>query len=249
MIKEKLDEYLEFDSSLLFGDGTFITDFRDRGITYTKLVRVFGGALRDIIAEQPINDVDILIGTKSMNFVDKVLVEMGYIYHESLAPKDLSSVYDMNMVISEPHSYVKGNKVVQLIRPRVMSVDKPSLVTQDLYKQSFIDLIANVDISCCGISYDGKNLYQNYPGAISHAKMKKFIVNNFAKMYNQKRISHRRWKLIDRGWEELNGLSDYRDFKIDAIFDAETFEYIDESNKVPHNTKQFNGDLDINFFL
>jgi hypothetical protein len=243
MIKQKLDEYLEFDSSLLFGDDTFITnELKDRGIIYNKLVRVFGGALRDIIAGQKINDVDILIGTKSMNFVDKVLVENGYIYHENLAPKDLSSVYDMNMVISEPYSYVKGTKVVQLIRPRVMSVERPSDVTQDLYTQTFIDLIANVDISCCGISYDGKNLYQNYPGAISHAKHRKFLVNNLAKMYNQKRISSRRWKLINRGWEELNGVADYRDFKIDAIFDIENFEYIDESKTI---NKKKNKEFDL----
>ena len=57
MIKEKLDEYLEFDSNLLFNR----TPIEEHSIKFKRLVRVFGGAIRDIIAGQKINDVDNFI--------------------------------------------------------------------------------------------------------------------------------------------------------------------------------------------
>lgn len=44
MVKEKINQYLELDSQELFID---------------PLVRIFGGAVRDSIAEDEIRDVDI----------------------------------------------------------------------------------------------------------------------------------------------------------------------------------------------
>jgi tRNA nucleotidyltransferase/poly(A) polymerase len=52
-----------------------------------RLVRIFGGAIRDIIAEQQINDVDILVGAQSSRLVELTLKEQGYTYMESLTPK------------------------------------------------------------------------------------------------------------------------------------------------------------------
>lgn len=43
IIKSKIDEYLEFDSNLLL---------QNKNI---DLIRIFGGAIRDIIAEMPMN--------------------------------------------------------------------------------------------------------------------------------------------------------------------------------------------------
>ena len=33
------------------------------------------------------------------------------------------------------------------------------ILNQQIYEKSFKDLIRNVDISCCGVSYDGENVY------------------------------------------------------------------------------------------
>ena len=44
-IRQSLNEYLEFDSNQLF-------------VSKINLVRIFGGSIRDIIANQPINDID-----------------------------------------------------------------------------------------------------------------------------------------------------------------------------------------------
>ena len=61
MIKEKLDEYLEFDSNELF-------NFKN------SLVRVFGGAIRDIIANMPINITLMLFYIVRIKFFQLMLM-------------------------------------------------------------------------------------------------------------------------------------------------------------------------------
>jgi hypothetical protein len=137
-VKSKLDDYLEFDSDYLFKN--------------VDLVRIFGGSIRDIIAGEKINDVDILVGSKSIGYVKHVLSENGYIHLNDFTKKDLGEIYSRIHVISEPHTWVKGSKVVQLIRPRV------NTKVYNEYIQNYYDLLSNVDMSCCGISYDGKKI-------------------------------------------------------------------------------------------
>jgi hypothetical protein len=49
---------------------------------------------------------------------------------------------------------------------------------EEIYKKSFIDLIRNVDISCCGLSYSLDNgLEEYYKNAILHAHCGVFSVN------------------------------------------------------------------------
>jgi hypothetical protein len=196
MIKEKLDEYLEFDSNLIFNR----VPIEDYGIKLKRLVRIFGGAIRDIIAGQTINDVDILVGAQSSKLVELTLKENGYTYMESLTPKDLSSVYTDIHVINEPRTWMKGTKIVQLIRP-VIRVKRDSDLRY--YEKGFVDLIQNVDISCCGVSWDGVHLYENFPNAIAHCQNLSFYVNRRAKMYSEKRSAMRSYKFIERGWRKI----------------------------------------------
>lgn len=224
MIKEKLDEYLEFDSNLLFNR----TPIEEHSIMLKRLVRVFGGAIRDIIAGQKINDVDILVAPQSGGLVEFTLKEAGYTYIESLVPKDLASVYSDIQVISEPRTWMKGTKIVQVIRPRLNS-NQPKE-----YEQMFIDLIQNVDISSCGVSWDGENLYENYPNAITNCQNLSFYINRSAKMYSSKRASHREWKLLERGWTKIerDNTAISRDQRIESILsDKPPIDYISELPK------------------
>jgi hypothetical protein len=80
------------------------------------------------------------------------------------------------------------------------------------------ELLKNVDLSCCGLSFDGRFLYEDYNNAILHAKSKVFSVNKNAFMYSHKRIDHRRYKLMDRGWKQIeNTIENNRDLKIDLL--------------------------------
>lgn len=203
-IRKSISEYLEFDSDELFR-------------SKFNLIRIFGGAIRDIIAEQPIHDIDILCGSKALEYIEMILGQNGYHYIEMLNGKDLQEMYSEIHIINEPKTWIKGKKIVQLIRP---SVRLPVGVADipEAYKIGFTDLIANVDLSCCGVSYDGETLHEDYPNALLHCQSKVFSVNKKAKMYSHKRVSHRIHKLIDRGWKEIeNTISNNRDLKINII--------------------------------
>lgn len=222
MIKEELDKYLEFDSKLLFNN----TDINENGIKLKNLTRIFGGAIRDIITGQNINDIDIIVGSKYCQYIEIILKENGYVYMESLLPKDLNSLYSDISIINEPRTWMKGNKIVQLIRPVIPSKNtNPSPALGNIteiniknYEIGFIDLIQNVDISCCGVSWDGETLYENYPNAILHCQNRIFYINTNAKMYSYRRALFRREKLINRGWKNIEDLvNTQRDIRIDSI--------------------------------
>lgn len=199
-IKDKLDEYLEFDSSALF-------EYRG------YLVRVFGGSIRDIIAGEKINDVDILIGSKALNYVEEVLQQRGYRFFEQLNGKDLQEMYSEIHIIAEPKTWIKGDKIVQLIRPSINSGG-----SEKAYIKGFSELVSNVDLSCCGVSWDGKQFYEDFPNALLHCQSKVFSENKKAKMYSQKRIIHRIHKLKERGWKEVENTDAVnRDLKLKLL--------------------------------
>ncbi len=202
-IKSSLDEYLEFDSSELF---------------VPDITKVFGGAIRDIIANMPIHDVDIICASRSAKMLDSILKNNGYHCVDGLIPKDLSSVYTDIKIICEPKTYIKGIKIVQVIKPSGAATQLNN------YIDSIERLISNVDISCCGVSYDGVGLVENVPDAILHCRNKVYKVNNGAEMLN-KRLIHRKAKLEDRGWEEIEGgILNNRDIKIDEVLKADAYE-------------------------
>jgi len=209
MIKKNLDEYLEFDSDILFKNKS-------------NLIRIFGGAIRDSIANQSINDIDIIVGAKALKEVEFLLENKGYHYMEMLNGKDLQQMYSEIHIINEPHTWIKGKKIVQLIRPVVFSQDFSNSKYIDkslpIYEQGFRDLISNVDFSCCGVSWDGETLHEDYPNAILHAQSKVFSVNKEAKMYSHRRAQHRKAKLESRGWKEIeNKIEVNRDLKLEII--------------------------------
>jgi len=221
MIKDTLDEYLEFDSNLLFSR----VPIEEYGNQLKRLVRIFGGAIRDIIAGQTINDIDILVGAQSCKLIEEVLSEQGYTYMYKLIPKDLSSVYKDIRVINEPRTWMKGNKMVQLIRPVISNGNN-----HRIYEKGFVDLIQNVDISSCGVSWDGETLYENYPNAITHCQNLSFFINDDAKMYSNNRSFMRGQKFIERGWRQIkkDDLLISRDMKINNILNESRIEYKSE---------------------
>lgn len=197
-IKNSIDSYLEFDSDLLFNKQLTIT--------------IFGGAVRDSISGDEINDIDILCGPNSRVYLENTLKENGYKYIESLQPKDISNLYSDIHIICEPHTWIKNAKIIQIIRPRI------SEITATQYENEFNQLISNVDISCCSLSYNG-NFKEHYKNALIHCLNKVYYVNPYAKMYSHSRIEHRIHKFDSRGWTKLesNDMSSTREEKLKYI--------------------------------
>jgi hypothetical protein len=219
IVKSRIDYYIGFDSDTIFDNS--ISDL---------LLRIFGGAIRDAISENEIHDIDIIVGSSSNQFLAHILNKNGYKLMESLIPKDLASVYHDIKIINEPHTYMKGDKIIQVIRPVPRHIQGDARkVTKEDYTYSFNSLIKEVDISCCGVSYDGRNVYENVKDAVLHCRNGVFIINDKNKMYSEKRIIHRTSKLEARGWVEIkNDISIRRDLVINDLLENDNLEIIKE---------------------
>lgn len=182
-VKKRIDEYIGFDSNELFKHGD---------------AQIFGGAVRDSIAGFDINDIDIICGGETCLKLHSFLESKGYIFQKDLLPKDLGTLYRDIRIISEPHTFTKGDKIIQLIRP----AGKPNQ-TEEEYMEHLNGLISHVDISCCGVSYDGEKVTENYPRAIMHCLCSIFKINDTGMMYNIHRTKMRSHKFIERGWTEF----------------------------------------------
>lgn len=210
-IKEKVDEYLGFGSELLFN-----SDYQ---------IRLFGGAIRDIISDSPINDLDILVQSRDLEGVISILQSFGYQKMEDFYSTEMTELYDSS-IIYEPKTFLKsvGNGIskVQLIRP-------------SSYK--FHDVIWNIDLTCCCVSWDGHNLYENYPDAILDCRLKMF--NEIEGSVMDKKIAIRINKLLKRGWTSKRNLSkaDKRNIELEKLVPDENISFIKEYQSIVRSTK------------
>lgn len=204
-IKKNLDYYLEFDSNLLFQNTDYLV--------------IFGGAIRDSIAQcdddyADIKDVDILCLSQSMKVAQEVVMKYGYT-PIPLSNIDIACLYNIQHVIFEPITYINKNfKRIQFIRPSGYYFNRKS------YKLSYFSLLENVDLSCCGVFYNGI-LYESIAGAVDDCLSHTFYVCKQNSMYNQSRISNRIRKLFERNWVEYQLKTDIkyeRAKKIQKIF-------------------------------
>lgn len=191
-IKYLLNEYLEFDSNRIF--------------MFTDYLVVFGGALRDILAEQPykINDVDILCLSRSKKYAEHVFAEQGYKSKRIFNPH-IHEMYKGIRYIFEPKTFVKGHKIVQLITPRTenLRIFKNHYDNLRFMKRAFYDLLSNVDLSSSGTFFDGNFLYESTSNSIHHCINKKYTIYPDAKMFNSKRVKERIHNLGNE-WSETN---------------------------------------------
>lgn len=202
-IKRRLDNYLEFNSDELF--------------SFTDYIEIFGGAIRDSIANLKIHDIDILCMSISAKKAAYILENHGYTnVTNKLSTKDVQQMYKETHIVFEPWTFMNSNlKIVQLIRPYseqrgVMGNIGGFNSTFDFnaHKKSYYDIMREVDISCCGVSWDGEKLTERYEDAINHCRQKVYTVNKNAKMYNDRRINDRKWKLESRGWKCIDDMSE-----------------------------------------
>jgi hypothetical protein len=212
-VKNRIDSYIGLDSDLIFSCGDPI---------------IFGGCVRDSISDMEIHDVDILCGPETEKKIIYLLHKHGYSHLEQLTPKDLSRIYTDIKIISEPRTYHNNGKYIQIIKPVSKLEMKFGTIGDLRYKDIIYDLVNNVDISCCGVCYNGKNIIEQVEDAVLHCLSKVFVVNHSAKMKTSSRLPHRQNKLEKRGWREIQGKIDRRDILIDKILDTklENFDYI-----------------------
>lgn len=189
-IKNKITEYLGFDVDKLLNQGDFVT--------------IFGGAVRDSIADLEIHDIDVLCLGESMRSCDLFLQSQDYILDIDAYKNGFSDLYKELRVVHEPHSYIKiiEGKIykVQLIKPWVNFKSK-----FEGMKIHYDKLLKNVDLTCCGVSIDRKGFTEHYDHAVVHCRYQVYAVVEDALMKTN-RINDRTAKLNGRGWDDINGL-------------------------------------------
>lgn len=196
LIKEKLTEYIGFDSGLLF--------------RYVDYLVVFGGAIRDIIADKSIEnitDVDILCLPQSRKKIIETVKDNGYKQVDLQRP-DLHVMYRSLQYIFEPRTFMKGDKVIQFITP--CSTNKNyngnKMTIERHMKETFYHLLSSVDLITSGVFYDGYNLFESIKGSVSFIESKKIVELKENLMYDRNRAYNRIYKLEKKGYHNLNKL-------------------------------------------
>lgn len=207
-VNKGISDYIGFDVQEIFNQSDFIT--------------IFGGAVRDSLAGLKIHDVDILCMPRSANILASFLEEKYGYERIDLYDEDALNMYKGISLISQPWTFMNNKKkIIQIIRPIFKGT-----VTD--YIKSYKDLIKNVDLSCCGVylhylnipgfgnyNHGGLRLSEACKDALIHCLSRVYNVNNWSKLYNEHRTLHRRYKLEDRGWINLDTISNINRLKID----------------------------------
>lgn len=208
-IRNKLTEYLEFDVDLLFKNDV-------------DLAYIFGGAIRDIIANVEINDIDIMCCAQSYKKLCDNLIQQNYILDCKYTSKDIMNLYSNIRVIYEPTNFIKISngkiKTIQLIRP---GHNMNGIVVNGDYKSTIKIAITEVDINICGVYYNPIfGLKESVEDAIFFIKNKAFTVNKKAAMFQNNRIYSRVDKLEKKGYLCLD--KDYINYTSNPFVDERT---------------------------
>lgn len=188
-VRQALTRYLGYDIDFLIGDCD---------------ASVFGGAVRDPLAEYSIHDVDIMALPQSARRIQDRLKTWGYKQIEFFS-EEASNLYKGIKKICEPWTFTKGAVIIQVIRPRPQQWVRADRFSIEDSRAIMNHILSEVDISACGVAYRVEKqyngiLYETCPGAIIDCLEKKFRVFPEHAMYQRDRIFQRIAKLEERGW-------------------------------------------------
>lgn len=160
---------------------------------------VFGGAVRDSLADQPIHDVNMLVLPTSGLWDEEKLRRHGF---QRIIPsnQEVLSYMGLSRGVQEPLTFFKNDSIIQLVRP--VFTDASSRGQTFHGKGNLLKWLENSDISACGIAYDGK-IHEVVPFAIDDCLNKTFSVNISTPLYQPDRAAVRIAKLVSRGWKQI----------------------------------------------
>jgi hypothetical protein len=210
-------------------------------------IAIFGGAVRDSLANKEIYDIDILCLPDSALKLSKLIIKKGF-KRVDLYDQFQLEQYKQIHAISEPWTFIKKSKIIQIIKPTASYKG-----TIGEYIDAFYSLLSDVDISSCGVFLEKDRdlvirLKESHPDAITHCRSHVYevLVNN--RMYGKHRTDIRCYKLSNRDWVDLK-FKDV-DIKIERrmkLYGLQKPEYKHESyNKSKLSPKMSDISLNIN---
>jgi len=196
-VEKGISDYIGFDVREIFNQSDYIT--------------IYGGSVRDSLAELDIHDIDILCMSESAKKLRDFIVDEKNYQPLDLYDADALNMYKGISMIEEPWTFMNDNKkIIQIIRPRYAGYT--TKVKNDLnhitkYQLAYYELIKNVDLSCCGVFLENNGeikLKEACKSAIIHCLSKTFKIQEWSKLYNKDRTMTRERKLTERGWDNLS---------------------------------------------
>lgn len=187
-----LIDYQELTKKIRINLNKYLHDYSNLcDFILSKDAIIFGGAVRDSIAELEIHDIDILVLPNSCKTIVDMLKASGFKYIDKFN-MDIATLYS-GSIINLPLTFYREDSFIQLIRPRTKTNNTDTL----------INIAKNVDLSCCGVYLDSNSLHESCTKAIEHCQKKIFKVFDQNRLYNRQRCDNRIQKLTDRGWTQI----------------------------------------------
>ena len=161
---------------------------------------IFGGALRDIIAGDEINDIDIVSYSHGGQVLLERLEEMGY---KNIKSND--ETYYKIYAIEKVMTLVNGDKTIQLVRPKNPNLKGDIRTLPETHSlecwTELIKFVADVDIICCSLIYSPlfSGVIETHPNTINQCLRKIIKINKDSKLKTD-REEDRIKKLQDKGW-------------------------------------------------
>jgi hypothetical protein len=189
---------------------------------------IFGGALRDIAADESeqICDVDILCDKHCIETIKIFLLKQHYVQYD-LYKRLLIDLQTEN-IIELPLTFIKDKKIIQLIQMSdYWTYNNDDPFKEDEPKQDFdklLSFVSQVDLSCCGLAYHPKMQCKSIiQDAFEACVTKTIFTMPKSRLYDCVRASARIEKLTKRGWE-LGDVIKITNDDIDSMISPNTFE-------------------------
>jgi len=192
--------------------------FDDTISMLTEDCLIYGGALRDILANQPIGgDLDIAVPHEHYpKLVQKFHDSARWVTKQASIPQLVPKGYrrPSARIIANVITFINlSGEEIQLIQANP-SKEKTVMDDNKSYNSGVINIIVNVDLRCSGIMMDVfGNVYEVIFGALQDCE--KFVLNfneklNIKEVYKQT-IVGRIEKLMARGWKNNIDLNRFKE--------------------------------------
>ncbi len=175
---------------------------------------IFGGAVRDAIANKPINDIDIVCFSEAEAIMNKRLRVKGFTWAEC---GEFDELYHGISLFSAPILFTKGNCKIHLIRLNpansLLGLDWQKGFSKAEGRIAQEKVVANVDIDICGVYYHPiTGVVEAVEGAVNNALNHRFYSCDDGRMHHPTRAKERVLKLVNRGYEYFGSTQNAQKF-------------------------------------
>jgi len=172
---------------------------------------IFGGAVRNAISGDLINDIDIICYQDSFNIIDKRLKKefkgLVNVETEDISLSDDYAVAANSKIKGVYNYYIEQKSGIGAARNSMIQLILLKYPMNDELKvENIREFVSDVDIRACAMLYAPlhNTLLECIPGAFEDCKRKRLFINRNALMYFQNKCDERIKRFKNNGWKVVN---------------------------------------------